>query len=133
MSRVPRHRRHLASRCSLMLHMKLRNDRIDPGTQPATELIFGEWYPAMRSEGLRRGETTTLLLLGVPLLVGRKNDGGIFAMRDLCPHRGIPLSAGWFDGVTVQCKYHGWRFEPCTGQCVEIPSLTQFDILQPQK
>ena len=50
-------------------------------------------------------------------------------MRDLCPHRGIPLSAGWFDGETVQCKYHGWRFEPCTGQCREIPSLTSAETL----
>ena len=33
--------------------------------------------------------------------MGRKNDGKLFAMRDLCPHRGIPLSAGWFDGETV--------------------------------
>ncbi len=116
-----------------MLRMKLRNDRIDPGTQPSTELIFGEWYSAMRSEGLSKGKSTTLLLLGVPLLVGRKNDGSIFAMRDLCPHRGIPLSAGWFDGETVQCKYHGWKFEPCGGQCVEIPSLTQIDTLEPTR
>ena len=63
-------------------------------------------------------------LLGIPMLLGRKSDGALFAMRDLCPHRGIPLSAGWFDGETVQCKYHGWRFEPCSGRCEEIPSLT---------
>ena len=59
--------------------------------------------------------------------------GALFALRDLCPHRGIPLSAGWFDGTHVQCKYHGWKFEPVTGQCAEIPSITQFDILQPTK
>ena len=100
---------------------------------PATELLFGEWYPAARAGTLRPGKMSTTLLLGVPLLLGRKLDGTIFAMRDLCPHRGIPLSAGWFDGHTVQCKYHGWRFEPTTGQCREIPSLTDLDILQPKK
>jgi phenylpropionate dioxygenase-like ring-hydroxylating dioxygenase large terminal subunit len=57
----------------------------------------------------------------------------LFALRDLCPHRGIPLSAGWFDGETVQCKYHGWRFEPCSGRCEEIPSLTSHDGLEPTK
>jgi phenylpropionate dioxygenase-like ring-hydroxylating dioxygenase large terminal subunit len=67
------------------------------------------------------------------MLVGRKSDGALFAMRDLCPHRGIPLSAGWFDGETVTCKYHGWRFEPCSGQCKEIPSLTSFETLDPTK
>ena len=100
---------------------------------PPAELIFGEWYPAERAETLRIGKTATTLLLGVPLLLGRKTDGSVFAMRDLCPHRGIPLSAGWFDGETVQCKYHGWKFEPCSGQCREIPSLTGLDILQPEK
>jgi phenylpropionate dioxygenase-like ring-hydroxylating dioxygenase large terminal subunit len=103
------------------------------GAGPAAEMIFGDWYPALRSDGLRVGTMTTALLLGIPLVLGRKNGGAIFAMRDLCPHRGIPLSAGWFDGETVMCKYHGWRFEPCGGQCQEIPSLTQIDRLEPTK
>ncbi|QHN05256.1 Rieske 2Fe-2S domain-containing protein [Granulicella sp. WH15] len=103
------------------------------GQAPPAELIFGDWYPALRSDRLVKGKTVTTLLLGIPLLVGRKNDGSVFAMKDLCPHRGIPLSAGWFDGENVQCKYHGWKFEPCSGQCTEIPSLTSFDTLEPTK
>ena len=103
----------------------------EPG--PSAELVFGDWYPAIRADWLRRGKTTTALLLGHPLLLGRRNDGRIFAMRDLCPHRGIPLSAGWFDGETVTCKYHGWEFEPCSGQCKLIPSLTEADTLDATK
>ncbi|MDE1160807.1 MAG: Rieske 2Fe-2S domain-containing protein [Acidobacteriaceae bacterium] len=100
---------------------------------PPADMIFGEWYPALRSAPIKRGKTALTTLLGIPMLVGRKNDGTLFALRDLCPHRGIPLSAGWFDGETVQCKYHGWRFEPCTGRCEEIPSLTSHDALEPSK
>jgi phenylpropionate dioxygenase-like ring-hydroxylating dioxygenase large terminal subunit len=100
---------------------------------PSAELIFGDWYPAIRADELRAGKTKTALLLGNPLLLGRRNDGRIFAMRDLCPHRGIPLSAGWFDGETVTCKYHGWEFEPCSGQCKLIPSLTDADTLDATK
>ncbi len=100
---------------------------------PAAELIFGDWYPAARAGELRAGKTQTTVLLGIPMLLGRKRDGAVFAMRDMCPHRGIPLSAGWFDGETVQCKYHGWRFEPCSGQCREIPSLTGVDTLDATK
>jgi nitrite reductase/ring-hydroxylating ferredoxin subunit len=103
------------------------------GVGPAAEMVFGDWYPAMRAEGLRAGGPATAQLLGIPLLVGRKADGRLFAMRDLCPHRGIPLSAGWFDGETVMCKYHGWRFEPCSGRCEEIPSLTSEDTLDASK
>ena len=100
---------------------------------PAKEMVFGDWYPAMRAAQLKAGETATALLLGIPLLLGRKRDGRLFAMRDLCPHRGIPLSAGWFDGESVTCKYHGWRFEPCSGRCEEIPSLTDADTLDVTK
>jgi phenylpropionate dioxygenase-like ring-hydroxylating dioxygenase large terminal subunit len=100
---------------------------------PPAELIFGDWYPALRASSLKRKDTAVTMLLGIPMLLGRKSDGALFAMRDLCPHRGIPLSAGWFDGETVQCKYHGWRFEPCSGQCQEIPSLTSHDSLEPTK
>ncbi len=103
------------------------------GTAPPAELIFGDWYPALRADGLRAGKMSKAMLLGIPLVLGRKKDGTVFALRDLCPHRGIPLSAGWFDGETVQCKYHGWRFEPCSGQCREIPSLTSHDSLDPTR
>jgi len=100
---------------------------------PPAEMLFGDWYPALRAGSLGKGETAVTMLLGIPMLLGRKSDGALFAMRDLCPHRGIPLSAGWFDGETVQCKYHGWRFEPCSGRCEEIPSLTSHDGLEPTK
>ena len=98
---------------------------------PPTDFIYNDWYPALRTDTLREPATTTLL--NIPLLIGRKRDNSLFALRDLCPHRGIPLSAGWFDGETVQCKYHGWRFEPCSGRCEEIPSLTTHDSLEPTK
>jgi phenylpropionate dioxygenase-like ring-hydroxylating dioxygenase large terminal subunit len=81
----------------------------------------------MRSGALRGRKMSTAMLLGIPLVLGRKEDGSIFAMRDSCPHRGIPLSCGWFDGSAVTCKYHGWVFEPQSGQCMEIPSLTSQD------
>jgi phenylpropionate dioxygenase-like ring-hydroxylating dioxygenase large terminal subunit len=100
---------------------------------PPAEMIFGDWYPALRSASIKAGGTALTTLLGIPMLLGRKSSGELFAMRDLCPHRGIPLSAGWFDGDTVQCKYHGWRFEPCSGRCEEIPSLTSHDDLEPTK
>ena len=94
---------------------------------PGTPLIYNDWYPALRSGALRGRRMATAMLLGIPLVLGRKQDGSLFAMRDSCPHRGIPLSCGWFDGEVVTCKYHGWAFEPAGGQCMEIPSLTKQD------
>ena len=92
-------------------------------------LLYDDWYPALRTEKLRPNKLTTAMLLDIPLVLGRRSDGRVFAMRDSCPHRGIPLSVGWFDGNLVTCKYHGWDFEPCSGQCKAIPSLSSFDHL----
>ncbi|HTW48155.1 MAG TPA: Rieske 2Fe-2S domain-containing protein [Acidobacteriaceae bacterium] len=100
---------------------------------PATTLLYNDWYPAMRCASLRGKKLRTAMLMGIPLVLGRKQDGRLFAMRDNCPHRGIPLSCGWFDGHEVTCKYHGWAFEPISGQCIQIPSLTPGDTLDPQR
>ena len=98
---------------------------------PTTTLIYDDWYPAIRASAISGKQMAKAILLGIPLVLGRKSDGKYFAMRDLCPHRGIPLSYGWFDGQQVTCKYHGWGFEPVSGQCREIPSLTENDPLDP--
>src|ERR1700738_1463601 len=92
--------------------------------------LWDFWYPALRSPEIKGQKLSTAMLLEVPLVLGRTSDGYAFAMRDSCPHRGIPLSYGHFDGKTVECSYHGWRFDACTAQCVEIPSLTSQDKLK---
>jgi phenylpropionate dioxygenase-like ring-hydroxylating dioxygenase large terminal subunit len=95
--------------------------------------LWDFWYPALRSAEIRGQKLATTMLLEVPLVFGRTSEGKAFAMRDACPHRGIPLSYGRFDGKAVECSYHGWRFEGCTGQCVEIPSLTSQDKLKVER
>jgi nitrite reductase/ring-hydroxylating ferredoxin subunit len=100
---------------------------------PTATLIYDDWYPALRSDRLRGKTLKTAMLLDLPLVLGRRNDGQIFAMRDSCPHRGIPLSVGWFDGNNLTCRYHGWEFEPCSGQCQTIPSLSSHDRLDATK
>ena len=100
---------------------------------PTATLLFDDWYPALRSSRLAGKRMTTVTLLGIPLVLGRTAAGKYFAMRDACPHRGIPLSYGWCDGQQVTCKYHGWSFEPVSGQCREIPSLTSEDSLDPSR
>jgi phenylpropionate dioxygenase-like ring-hydroxylating dioxygenase large terminal subunit len=96
---------------------------------PTATLIYDDWYPALRTDKLRPGKLAKAMLLDFPLVLGRLEGGRVFALRDSCPHRGIPLSYGWFDGKRVTCRYHGWEFEPCSGQCELIPSLTGADKL----
>ena len=93
-------------------------------------LMRGFWYPAARSNRVRGRELRTAMLLGIPLVLGRNSQGESFALRDACPHRGMPLSEGKFDGNAVECSYHGWVFEGKTGQCQAVPSLTARDKLK---
>jgi phenylpropionate dioxygenase-like ring-hydroxylating dioxygenase large terminal subunit len=88
------------------------------------ELLRGLWYVALPGEELRPGRMLAKTLLGEPVLFGRARDRSVFALRDTCPHRGIPLRYGAFDGETIACSYHGWRFDRA-GTCVEIPSLRE--------
>lgn len=81
------------------------------------------WYMAAPAESLHRGRMRRQMLLGEPVLVGRLRDGTAFAMRDICPHRAAPLSAGRITGQkTIECPYHGWQFRT-DGVCSLIPSL----------
>lgn len=69
-------------------------------------------------------------LLGESILFARNTDGVVFALRDVCPHRAMPLSCGRFDGQQVECCYHGWKFDK-DGVCRDIPWLTGHEAIDP--
>jgi phenylpropionate dioxygenase-like ring-hydroxylating dioxygenase large terminal subunit len=105
----------------------------DDSREAESGFLYDFWYPALRSAEIRGQKLVTAMLLEVPLVLGRTSGGKAFAMRDSCPHRGIPLSYGRFDGQAVECSYHGWRFDACSGRCTEIPSLTNQDKLKVER
>lgn len=94
----------------------------EPGAADAPMVLRDLWYMAALSHSLRCGQMRRQMLLGEPVVVGRLRNGEAFAMRDICPHRAAPLSAGKIlAGGTVECPYHGWRFGK-DGVCSLIPS-----------
>lgn len=117
--------------------MSYQDDLSQSGAKPSGsargEMLRGFWYPALLSADLSRGKIRNTVLLGVPLAVGRDAAGKAFAMRDACPHRGMPLSYGRIEGQEVECPYHGWRFDAHTGQCRAIPSWVPGDKLKPER
>ena len=91
------------------------------------------WYRAAQASDVRPGRMLRRILLGEPVVLGRTKDGQAFALRDICPHRGVPLSAGTICADrTVECAYHGWRFDP-DGTCRAIPSLVEEQDLEPSR
>lgn len=88
------------------------------------------WYMACLGSSVKTGGLKREMLLGEPVLVGRGRDGKVFALRDICPHRGVPLSAGRvLADNTVECPYHGWRIKG-DGQCALIPSLVGGEAIE---
>lgn len=96
--------------------------------------VMDAWYFVALARDVAPGSLKRYELMGEPVLIGRTKGGAgkaaeVFALRDICPHRAAPLSAGRVvdrpgEGQTVECPYHGWRFRP-DGACASIPSLVQ--------
>jgi hypothetical protein len=66
------------------------------------EFPLGFWYAALPSSELKRGQMFRQMLLNRPFLLLRDKQGKVSALDDHCPHRGIPLSDGNFDGEVVE-------------------------------
>jgi len=89
------------------------------------------WYLAIAGRALSPGKTVPITLMEHAILLGRGRDGAVFAYADRCPHRGMPMRHGTYDGDTLQCGYHGWRFRTGDGRCTEIPGLSEADSIDP--
>ncbi len=103
--------------------------------------VLDTWYFAALARDVAAGSMKRHELLGEPVLIGRTRAGRLFAMRDICPHRAAPLSAGRIvdkgdsggDGAeTVECPYHGWRFRT-DGVCAAIPSLVDDQAFEAER
>ena len=99
--------------------------------------LYDIWYFAALSRDLKPGKLQRYEILGEPVLLGRDRKGQVYGVKDVCPHRAAPLSAGRLteeaDGrPTVECPYHGWRFGT-DGACASIPSLVDDQNLDVSK
>lgn len=77
------------------------------------------WYAAGWSENLR-DEPVRIKILNQAVALYRLADGTPVALADRCPHRFAPLSSGKIVDDTLQCPYHGLRFDR-NGACALNP------------
>ena len=49
-------------------------------------------------------------------------NGVISAMDNVCLHRGGPLAQGIVEGGKIICPWHGWQWDPKTGEAENIPN-----------
>jgi vanillate O-demethylase monooxygenase subunit len=83
------------------------------------------WYVAANTYELDADQpgsgVVSRTICGERVAIFRNSDGSIAAIHDRCPHRFVPLSMGKRVDDSLQCGYHGLRFDG-TGACVDAPN-----------
>lgn len=82
--------------------------------------MTGTWHAVALSRNVTR-RPLRVMLDGQPVALFRTATG-LAALTDRCPHRQVALSGGKVQGDTLECPYHGWRFD-AQGDCVAMPGL----------
>jgi len=113
----------LAKRKTIRTHKKLRYEDI-VSTRPDTlagTFMRRFWHPIHRAEDLRAGEAKPIEIMSERFTLYRGETGTPHVVDFRCPHRGTQLSAGWIEGDSIRCMYHGWQFDGA-GQCTDQPA-----------
>lgn len=82
-------------------------------------ILARHWYPVARVQDVT-DRPVAATLLDLELVVYRTPEG-VKVARDLCPHRGVPLTRGTVDDGQLVCMYHGLHFGG-DGRCTKIPA-----------
>lgn len=83
--------------------------------------VRNSWYVAAISTEINDGPIQRVVL-NSPVALFRMANGDPAAIWGACPHRYYPLAWGKVIGDSIQCNYHGFRFDGRTGACTKIPS-----------
>lgn len=82
-------------------------------------VLAAMWHPVALVDNISENPDR-FTLLDLPLVMFRTSQG-VTVARDICPHRGAPLSMGHVKEDRIICPYHGLEFTP-DGTCTRIPA-----------
>ena len=64
-----------------------------------------------------------VVLDGQEICLAHAEDGGYYAIADVCTHEEYSLSEGELWGLDVECPAHGSRFNLRTGEVTGLPAV----------
>jgi nitrite reductase (NADH) small subunit len=80
---------------------------------------MNHWQLISSLEEIPRQGARILQLGEIPVAIFRTQTDEVFALRNVCPHRGGPLSEGIVHGRIVTCPLHNWQIDLASGQALE--------------
>lgn len=83
------------------------------------KILKNIWYAGAYSHEVG-DQPLARTLIGQNMVLFRDGQGKPAIIADRCPHRFAPLSSGRIVGDTLECPYHGLRFDGA-GRCVHNP------------
>jgi nitrite reductase/ring-hydroxylating ferredoxin subunit len=89
--------------------------------QTATNEQTG-WQRACAFEDVPVGSVRAVRCGATVVALVRGANDEVFALGNTCPHRGGPLAGGKLVNGELACPWHGFRFDPATGQAT-MPTL----------
>lgn len=92
------------------------------------DVFLEGWYIATPSKDCKK-KPIRRVVEGKTLVLFRDDKGQAHALIDQCLHRGMKLSKGCVTEGTLECPYHGWRYNG-QGQVVAQPALCDNDALK---
>ncbi|HLK58562.1 MAG TPA: nitrite reductase small subunit NirD [Chthonomonadaceae bacterium] len=88
-------------------------------TLPAQEVCLGA------VEAIPSGQGRAFHVGSEAIAVFRQRNGKLYAIQNVCPHRGGPLAEGILGAGTVLCPFHAWKIRLDTGECQTDPCTLQ--------
>lgn len=73
------------------------------------------WEPAGKISDWSE-DSARVIAVGARRIAVYRHQGQFYALKDKCPHAGLPISDGSIADGMVTCPYHGWQFRLADGQ-----------------
>lgn len=78
----------------------------DAAETPDNEL---QWEPVGKVDDWAE-DSNRVIAIGARRIAVYRHGGAFYALKDMCPHAGLPISDGPVADGVVTCPYHGWSF-----------------------
>ncbi len=83
---------------------------------------MSEFHTVCKVHEVPEGEGKTVAV-GPKLIAVFRQGETFFAIDDVCPHMGAPLSGGYVEDGVVTCPWHAWRFRLTDGAWADNPRI----------